>query len=176
MGDAGGDDENITPTPAVTYRLVTAEDIGNAELKFYKKKADALEPEDPHTPVDDAATVTADNMTEYVVENAAGAGVDSTVQAMPNDMENNGKFTSEQQDQITDATKNTLKVLNIPINYNAEQPGGKGKGQGGGGRRRSKRRHPKKGSRKSKKSGARKSKKVGRSRKNDSKRRAHRKH
>jgi hypothetical protein len=53
-----------------------------------------------------------------------------------------------------------------------------------GGRRRSKRRHPKKGSRKSKKGGARKSKKgsarkskkVGRSRKNGSKRRAHRKH
>ena len=45
-----------------------------------------------------------------------------------------------------------------------------------GGRRRSKRRHPKKGSRKSKKGGARKSKKVGRSRKNGSKRRAQRKH
>jgi hypothetical protein len=46
----------------------------------------------------------------------------------------------------------------------------------GGRRRRSRRRHPKKGSRKSKKGGARKSKKVGRSRKNGSKRRAHRKH
>jgi hypothetical protein len=53
-----------------------------------------------------------------------------------------------------------------------------------GGRRRSKRRHPKKGSRKSKKGGARKSKKGGdrkskkggRSCKNGSKRRAQRKH
>ena len=42
-----------------------------------------------------------------------------------------------------------------------------------GGRRRSKRRHPKKGSRKSKKSSARKSKKGGRSRKNGSKHRKH---
>jgi hypothetical protein len=53
---------------------------------------------------------------------------------------------------------------------------GEDEGHSGGGRRRSKRRHPKKGTRKSKKSGARKSKKVGRSRKNGSKRRAHRKH
>jgi len=49
-------------------------------------------------------------------------------------------------------------------------------GAGRGGRRRSKRRHAKKSAKKSKKGSARKSKKVGRSRKNGSKRRAHRKH
>ena len=46
----------------------------------------------------------------------------------------------------------------------------------GGHRRRSRRRSGKKSAKKSKKGGARKSKKVGRSRKNGSKRRAHRKH
>ena len=45
-----------------------------------------------------------------------------------------------------------------------------------GGRRRSRRRSAKKSAKKSKKGGARKSKKGGRSRKNGSKRRAHRKH
>ena len=151
--------------PAVTYRLVEARDIGNAELKFYKKKDGVVEPVDPATPAA-AADVTEANMAEYVVENATVV-VSEPITNEANDVgENSSIVTSpEQQAQITEATRNTLNELGL-------MPGR----QDGAGRRRSKRRHPKKGSRKSKKGGARKSKKVGRSRKNGSKRHANKKH
>ncbi len=171
MSEEGDSPSLDTPVaPAVTYRLVIADDIGKADLKFYKKKADANEPEDPSTTVD-AATVTADNMAEYVVENAAVVASDETANtddvagetAKPGDVvENSGTVTPEQQAQITQATRATLEDLHL-------MPPGQ---QSGAGRRRSKRRHPKKGSRKSKK-GGRKSKKGGRSRKNGSKHRKH---
>ena len=151
--------------PAVTYRPVEEGDIGNAKLKFYKKRDDADEPENPSEPVD-ATIVTADNMKEYVVENATVV-VSEPITNEANDVgENSSMVTSpEQQAQITDATRKTLNELGL-------MPGR----QDGAGRRRSKRRHPKKGSRKSKKGGARKSKKSGRSRKNGSKRHANKKH
>lgn len=162
----GEPDEPLEPVgPAVTYRVVAAGDIGNAELKFYKKNpdADVPVPVDPATPAT-AADVTETNMGEYVVENDRA---DEANNVTSNDVGKNSSIvtSSEQQAQITDATRKTLNELGL-------MPGR----QGGAGRRRSKRRHPKKGSRKSKKGGARKSKKVGRSRKNGSKRHANKKH
>lgn len=162
VADKNDGNKIIPPTQAVPYRAVTEEDIGKTKLKFYKKKADALEPEeDPPTPVD-PAIVTAANMAEYVVEDAPAAP------AMGAALPSNGPKSDaaidpalvEQGVQMTRAILNEVDKDKLNI----------------GGRRRSKRRHPKKGSRKSKKGGARKSKKVGRSRKNGSKRRAHRKH
>jgi hypothetical protein len=66
------------------------------------------------------------------------------------------------------ATQDELKAARDKLATAKEMEGGR--------RRRSRRRSGKKSAKKSKKSGARKSKKVGRSRKNGSKRRAHRKH
>ena len=158
------DDIDKPVAPAVIYRPVAAEDIGNADLTFYKKKADADEPEDPATPAA-AADVTEANMAEYVVENTAvvvsepitsAAGAGGEAGAADN---NSGNLNP---DEVSRGVALARAIKDEIIE---------------GGRRRSKRRHPKKGgARKSKKSGARKSKKGGRSRKNGSKRRAHRKH
>ena len=145
-----------TVVPAVTYRVATQDDIGNAELKFYKKKADAdvPVPEDPSTPVD-AATVTAENVLEYVVENTA-----AVVKSVSD--ESGSAVTGVDDVDEDQVSKGIALAKKIKESL--------------GGRRRSKRRHPKKGSRKSKKGGARKSKKGGRSRKNGSKRHANKKH
>ena len=146
---------------AVTYRPVEEGDIGNAKLKFYKKKADTDEP-DLSTPVD-ATTVTAENMAEYVVENAAAVVASESITSAAGEAgaadNNSGNLNP---DEVSKGVALARAIKDQII---------------GGGRRRSKRRKSKKGgARKSKKSGARKSKKGGRSRKNGSKRRAHRKH
>lgn len=169
MPEEGAIDKPDTPdetpvAPAVTYRPVEEGDIGNAKLKFYKKKADTDEP-DLSTPVD-AADVTADNMKEYVVENAA-AVVESG--SAVSGSSHPSAIQIEQGVELANAITSQMKP---PNDVGGPSVGGPSVG----GRRRSKRRHSKKGSRKSKKGGARKSKKVGRSRKNGSKRHANKKH
>ena len=108
----------------------------------------------------------------------AGAGVDVDVDAGAGA----GALLSPKQNAINKATDELEQLkARVPPASPEELEAAKGRlaaanAMEGGRRRRSRRRHPKKGSRKSKKGGARKSKKVGRSRKNGSKRRAHRKH
>jgi hypothetical protein len=166
-GDGGDGGNEVTPTPAVTYRVAAKEDFGKPGLTFYKKKADALAPEDPPTPVD-ATTVTVDNITDYVVEYSAPSN-DLDAPAAP--------VLDAPAAPVLDApaasavNQEALVAQGLPIARAIQHELENTKD---GGRRRSKRRHPKKGSRKSKKGGrARKSKKGGRSRKNGSKHRKH---
>jgi hypothetical protein len=171
-GGGGGGDENIPPTPAVTYRAVTAADIGNTNLKFYIKKDGTDKPDPTSTPVD-PAIVTEANMAEYVVKDAPVAPVLDDSAAAPktnaaapktNAAAANPALVAEGL-PVAQAILNKLKAEDQSVT-----------GAGSGGRRRSRRRSGKKSAKKSKKGGARKSKKGGRSRKNSSKRRAHRKH
>ena len=153
--DANGgdkpDDEISPPTQAVTYRPFDMADKETPGLNVFEK-GDGDTPKDPPTPVDAnvIASITEDTKTNYLVENVPDKPIDTA--AVP--------------DSDSDQVQKGIALANeIRKGMDTE-----------GGRRRSRRRHPKKGSRKSKKVGARKSKKSGRSRKNGSKRRAHRKH
>jgi hypothetical protein len=182
MGDKGvggvGVDNDVTgvndaSAPAVTYRPFAMADKGTAGLKVFEKgEGDGDKPKDPPTPVEAEviANITAENMADYVVEYAPV--LDDSAAAPQKNAAANPDLVA-QGIPVAQAILKELKDIDQP----GDQPVTGGQtGTLGGGRRRSKRRHPKKGTRKSKKSGARKSKKVGRSRKNGSKRRAHRKH
>ena len=141
------DGSNIPDVPKVTYRLVAPEDIGKADLKFYKKKTDADEPENPSAPVG-AATVTIDNKAEYVVENAAAVGESGSGNAESN-------ISSPSDAQIREG----VQLAKAITDEMASHPGG---------RRRSKRRQPRRS--------AKQSKKGGRSRKNRRKQSRRHKH
>jgi hypothetical protein len=164
---SGGPGVNDASAPAVTYRPFELADKDTPGLNVFEK-GDDDKPKDPLTPLtaEVIAKITAENMADYVVEDAPVAPVLDDSTAAP-------------QKNAAAAANPDLVAEGIPV-AQAILNGLKDRAQAGSGRRRSRRRagkkSAKKSAKKSKKVGARKSKKSGRSRKNGSKRRAHRKH
>ena len=175
----GGGGEINPPTPAVTYRPFEMADKDRPDLKVFEKGNGDI-PKDPLTPLnaDVIASITEDTKTNYVVENAPAAPVLDDLDAAPKDnaavpQENAAALQENAAVNPADVEKAVELATVVQKRLEGQSRAGPVAGSQPGGRRRSKRRHPKKGSRKSKKGSARKSKKGGRSRKNGSKHRKH---